>query len=437
MVRTTKYALAGAALLAAGAAQALSLVEAYEKARLHDPQYRAAYYASEAGKEARVLGRAGLLPGVSASYGADKNRADIASGSLFVQPAYSSRAASVSLRQALFNLESLARYRQGQAQGKASAAQFDADGQALILRVVGAYLDALFAEDQVALAMASRDMLAEQDKVNATLFQRGEGTRTDVLETRSRLALAEARLLEANDGQMAAREALAGLTGGPVDSLDTLTSVFMVRPADQGGFDNWKAAALAQNPELKAQLYGVEAARADVKRARAGHAPRLDFVASYAKNDSDTINTLGQQTTVRSVGVQLTVPIYAGGAVDAEARQALANEQRAQAEMDGRTNKVLLDLRKDYDAVASSVARIGALVKAVESARLQIEATSQSIRGGVRINLDLLTAQEQLYTARRDLAQARYTYLLATLRLRAGAGALSSDDVRALDANFR
>jgi protease secretion system outer membrane protein len=140
---------------------------------------------------------------------------------------------------------------------------------------------------------------------------------------------------------------------------------------------------------------------------------------------------------VRSVGVQLTVPLYAGGAVSAASRQALANEERARFEMEGRTSKVLLDLRKDYDAVASSVARIGALVKAVDAASLLIEATTQSIKGGVRINLDLLTAQEQLYTARRDLAQARYAYLLATLRLRAGAGTLTSDDVREIGANFR
>jgi protease secretion system outer membrane protein len=432
-----KRFICAAAMLSCGAAQALGLVEAYEKARLHDPQYRAAFHAGEAGREYRVLGRAGLLPGVSGSYAANRNRADISSGVHVTHPAYASHAASVSLRQALFNLESYARYRQGQAQSNASAAQFESEAQALILRVVGAYFEAMFADDQLALATASRDMVVEQNKVNATLFKKGEGTRTDVLETESRLALAEARLLEAKDVQVAARANLAALTGDEVDALDTLGTTFTVRSADRSGFEGWKAAALARNPELKAQLFGVDAARAEVLKARAGHLPRLDFVATYARNDSETINTLNQDSTVRSVGVQLTVPLYAGGAVDAAARQAVANHERARAEMEVKTSKVLLDLRKDYDAVASSVARIDALVKAVAAASLLIDATTQSIKGGVRINLDLLGAQEQLYTARRDLAQARYAYLLATLRLRAGAGALSSDDVREIGAYFR
>lgn len=431
-------ALAGAALMAAsGAACALGLVEAYEKARIHDPQYRAAFYASEAGKEYRVLGRAGLLPGVAANYAASRNRADISSGARTSQPVYNSHSGSVSLRQALFNLEAYARYRQGRAQSRASAAEFDAEAQGLILRVVGAYFEAAFADDQAALALASRDMVVEQDKVNATLFKKGEGTRTDMLETQSRLALAEARLLEAKDSQLAARTTLGSLIGDEVDALDALGAGFRVQPADKDGFERWKASAMARNPELKAQLYGVEVAREEVLKARAGHAPRLDFVATYARNDSETINTLNQDATVRSVGVQLNVPLYSGGSVGATARQAVANQERARAEMEGRTNKVLLELRKDYDAIASSVARIDALVKAVAAASLLIDATTQSIKGGVRINLDLLGAQEQLYTARRDLAQARYAYLLATLRLRAGAGALSSDDVKEISANFR
>jgi protease secretion system outer membrane protein len=418
-------------------ASALTLIEAYEKARIHDPQYRAAFYAGEAGKEYRVLGRASLLPGVSANYSASQNRADIVSGPRLVQPVYNSHAGTVSLRQALFNLEAYARYRQGRAQSNASAAQFDAEAQALILRVVGAYVEAVFAEDQLALAQASRDMVAEQAKVNATLFSKGEGTRTDMLETQSRLALAEARVLEAQDGQVAARSTLASLTGDEVDRLGTLGSGFRVREADKSGFEFWRAAALARNPELKAHLYGVEAAGEEVRKAQAGHLPRLDFVATYARNESETINTLNQESTVRSVGVQLNVPIYAGGAVGAAARQAVANRERARAELEGRTNKVVLELRKDYDAIASSVARIDALVKAVAAASLLIDATTQSIKGGVRINLDLLGAQEQLYTAKRDLAQARYAYLLATLRLRAGAGALSSEDVREMSANFK
>lgn len=431
-------ALTAAALMAAsGGASALSLVEAYEKARLHDPAYRAAFYANESGKEYRILGRSNLLPSISGSYAASKNRADIDYGTRIVHPGYVSHSGNVSLRQTVFNLDAWARYKQGQAQSNASAAQFDADGQALILRVVGAYIEALFADDQAALAAASRDMYLEQNKVNATLFKKGEGTKTDMLETQAKLDLSEAKLLEAKDIQLAARTTLGGIIGDDVTKLDSLTTAFRVRPADKAGFESWKTAAIERNPELKAQMYSVEIARAEVLKARAGHAPRLDFVASYAKNDSETLNTLEQKSTVRSIGVQLNMPLYAGGSVNASSRQAVANQERARADMEGKTNRVLLDLRKDYDSVASSVTRIEALLKAVESAKLLITATTQSIKGGVRINLDLLNAQEQLYAAQRDLAQARYTYLLGSLRLRAGSGALSSDDVREISANFR
>jgi protease secretion system outer membrane protein len=429
--------LAAAALLYCGSASALSLVEAYDKARINDPVYRAAFYTSEGGKENRILGRSNLLPNVSANYNASKNRTDIQSGANLVHPKYNSKAANISLRQSIFNLDGYARYKQGMAQSNASAAQFEAEEQQLILRVVGAYIEALFTDEQAALAEAQRNMYVEQNKVNARLFAKGEGTRTDMLETQARLDLSEAQLIEAKDSQLAARTTLAAIIGDEVKSLDRLGEGFRVRPADKAGFDTWKAAALERNPVLKAQLYGVEIARQEVLKARAGHAPRLDFVATYARNDSETINTLNQETTVRSLGVQLNIPLYSGGSVNAASRQAVANQERVKAERDGKTSQVLLDLRKDYDLVASSVARIEALVKAVDSAKLLMKATEQSIKGGVRINLDLLNAQEQLFKAQRDLAQARFSYLLGSLRLRAGSGALSSDDVRDVASNFR
>lgn len=440
--RLTMAALLAALCSGAGTACAMNLTEAWELARSHDPAYRAAFHAGQAGQESVALGRALLLPSVAASYSGSRNRADISNGLQQTHPDYTSRAASVQLRQALFNLDAYARYRQALAQGGGSAAQFEAAGQALILRVCGAYIDALYSDEQAALAAASRDMLTEQNKVNARLFEKGEGTRTDMLETQARLDLAEARLLEAQDAQRAARAALAAMTGTEVTVLDRLADAddgkgMLVQAADRGSFEDWRARALAANPELRASGFVVEEARAQSLRARAAHLPRVDFVASYAKNDSDTINTLGTQANVRSVGVQLNLPIYSGGAALAGARQAAANAERASAEFDQRRDKLLLELRKDYDALASSVARIDALQRAVASARLLVHATGQSIKGGVRINLDLLTAQEQLTTARRDLAQARYSYLLAALRLRAGAGALSGDDVREMGKAFR
>jgi protease secretion system outer membrane protein len=440
-VQLANKAILALCLAHSGGASAIGLLQAYQAALENDPTYRAAYHESEGGKEYANLGRAGLLPSVTANYAYNKNRAaveqDGAQGPTQSQPEYASRSGGVQLRQPLFNLEAVARYQQGIAQTKMSAAQFSLRGQELVLRVVGAYLDVLLARDELALAQAQRDAYAEQRKVNDKLFEHGEGSRTDMLETQARLDVAEAAVLEAQDRELTARSALSALAGMDVGSVDRLGADFKVRPLPAGGFEAWKARALAANPELQAQRYGLEAARQEIERSRAGHAPRLDLVASYNANESDTLNTLNQQSRVRSIGVQLNIPLYAGGQVGALSRQAVAGYEKARAELQGRTDKLLIALRKDYNAALSGAARIAALDKAVASGELLVKATERSIKGGVRINLDLLNAKQQLFASRRDLAQARYGYLLSDLRLRAAAAALGEGDVRETAAHFR
>ncbi len=436
-------AAAGAlCLLCAGSASAIGLQQAYEAALKNDPAYRMNYYESEFGKESRVLGRSGLLPNVSASYSASKNRADVDSFNAFgtrslTHPEYMSRSTVVQVRQPIVNLDAVARYRQGVSQSKQSEAQFEANTGEVALRVVGAYVEALFAVDQVALAKAQRDMYAEQQRVNTRLFEKGEGTKTDMLETQARLDLAEAQLIEAQDSLTANRIALEAIVGGDIGTLDPLSTTFSATAIKVRPFDEWKVAALANNHDLQAARLAVETARLEISKVNAGHVPRLDFVATYSKGDSETLNTYTQNTVNRSVGIQLNVPLYSGGAVNAQARQAVASHERAKADLEGKTSKVLIELRKAHDLTQSSVARIGALKKATESGMELTKATEQSIKGGVRINLDLLNAQQQLVTSQRDLAQARYGYLLGVLRLRAAAGTLNGDDVREIAAFFR
>ncbi len=437
MRRLLPLAAALAMLLQGGNAAALSLTQAYEAALQNDPAYRAAFYASEGGKEARILGRAALLPTVTGNYNGSRNNLTTDYGARTLDQRYISRSAVLQVRQPLVSLDALARYKQGAAQSNYSASQFDSQRQEVILRVAGAYLEVLLRQDQLALAKAERDMYAEQRKVNDLLFSKGEGTRTDSLETQSRLDLAEAQVLEAQDNLTTARDTLAGVIGGEVGELDRLRPGFRAQPMDSRSFDAWKQIALENNPEIKTLTYGIEIARQEINRARAGHTPRLDLVGTYQKSASDTTNTIDQRQELRSIGFQLQVPLYAGGAVSAQTRQAVANRSKAEEDLQAQIDKVLVELRKDYNILVSSVARIDALIKASDSARLLISATEQSIKGGVRINLDLLTAQRQLYTAERDLAQARYNYMLSSLRMRAAAGTLSGDDVRLMAAHFQ
>jgi protease secretion system outer membrane protein len=230
---------------------------------------------------------------------------------------------------------------------------------------------------------------------------------------------------------------LEGVIGGDPGELDRLGDNFRPIALEPASFEDWRKLALARNNMLAASRLAVENARLDIGRNRAGHYPRVDFVASYNKSDSESLQNLNQQNTNRQLGVQVNIPLYQGGAVNATTRQAAAVYGRAQAELDARTNEVLVELRKAHSLVTSSSRKIDALVKAVESGKLLMLATEQSIKGGVRINLDLLNAQQQLFTSQRDLAQARYSYLVGLMRLRAAAGTLQADTVREIAAFFR
>jgi protease secretion system outer membrane protein len=428
-----RRALCAALLWQAGGAGAINLQQAYDAALHNDPTYRSAFQDSQAGKEYAVIGRSNLLPQISASYSANKNRADLTQPTLLgmntSHPVYYSHSDGVQLRQTLFSLDALARYKQGVAQTKYSEAQFSSMGQDLVIRLAGGYFDAAQSAEQVQLARAQRDAQQEQLQANQRLFKQGEGTRTDVLETQARLDLSEAQLIEALDNQKTALAGLEAMVGQPVDAVDLLGATFPLRPLEPATLEEWKTIAIERNPDLQAQRYAIESNRQEMNKNRAGHFPRVDLVAGYNKSKSDTLTTLNQDSTSRSVGVQVNIPLYAGGAVSASTRQAAAGFEKAKSDLDLKTSKVLVELGKQFSLVKSSVTRIAALDRAVESAQLLIVATEQSIKGGVRINVDLLNARQQLYTAKRDLAQARYTYLLAVMRLRAAAGTLGADDV--------
>lgn len=429
-------------LLHAGSAHAISLMQAYQSALQNDPTYRAATHEYASGIESEVLGRSALLPSVSASYSNSRVEADVVYITNGIETPsreleYRSKSAVVQVRQPVFSLEAIARYHQGLAQTDYATAVFASRKQELILRLAGSYTEALFANTQLRLAEVQRDVYLEQRAVNNRLFEKGEGTKTDMLETEARLDLAEAQVLEAKDNVQTTLAALSAIVGQEVNAVDDVAAEFRLAPDAAIRFDEWRDIALRQNPDIIAMQFAVASSREEINKARAGHTPRVDLVASYAKNNSDTLNTLNQDSKQKSIGFQINVPLYSGGAVSAGTRQAVAATEKAKADQQATTDKVLVELRKQHAVVVSSVARLRALDKAVASGAMLVTATEQSIKGGVRINLDLLNAQQQLYTSRRDQAQARYSYLLAMLKLRAAAGVLDADALRDVAAYFR
>lgn len=428
-------------LLQTGSASALGLIQAYEAALQNDPTYRAAIYENEAGQQYKVLGRANLLPSLSASYSNGKNKSDITSPNAFgqkstIQRNYNSMTGAIQLRQPLVNLEGVARYHQGVAQTSYSDAQFSMRRQELIVRVVGAYAEVKYAEEHLALAIAQRDAYLEQRRMNDRMFEKGEGTKTDMLETQAKSDLAEANVLEAKDNLTDARNALAVMVGQEVTVLDILRDDFRVKPVQPASFDEWKAIALEQNSEIVAQRHAVETAFQEINKNRAGHIPRLDVVASVNDSSSDTTYTYNQDIKTSSIGLQLNMPLYSGGYTSAMTSQAVSNHEKAKAELEAKTNQILIDLRKYYSLTLSSAMRIDALEKSARSARLQVEATQKSVKGGLRTNLDVLNAQQQLFSAENDLSKARYSYLLDYLRLRQAAGVVGISDLQDIAGYF-
>lgn len=440
MKRAPHLLIACALALAGGLpahAAPLGLLQAYEAARQHDPQLRAAQAERDASREQAVLGRAQLLPSVSAAYTNSLHHTDVTdpAGATGTRQ-YRSTSTSVQLRQPLYHPEGLAAWRQGQALSAAGEAQFAARQQDLVVRLFEAYAAVLDAQEQVALAQSQLETLSQQQRVNQRLLSGGEGTRTEVLETAAQQQLAQAQWIEAVDTLAHQRRLLATLTGLPPGEVSPLLDPAPPTPLPERALEQWQATARDQNPLLHSLRLQLQASVEEVRRADSGHRPRLDLIASSGRSTADTVSTYRQSQQANTLGIQLNIPIYAGGAVSAVARQALARQERAQAELDARTAEVMVEVERQHRLQLSGAQRIRALEQAVASSQLLVEATEKSVAGGVRTNLDVLNARDQLVQARRDLTQARLALLLAGLRLRLAAGVLGEDDLRATAGRF-
>ncbi len=407
-------------------------MSAYRAAVDNDPTFQGVRFEKVAGDEYEAIGRAGLLPSAGLSYNYSKNEADrtitLANGNRQNDaPQYDSRVMTLSVRQPLFNLDAWQRYKGGQAQVSYSDARFSGGAQDLIVRLATAYLETLLAEDQLRLAIAQRDAYQENQQANQRMLELGAGTRTDMLETRARFELGQAQVVEAQNQVDNRRNELAVIIGRDPGVLDSLASGLPELPLAPASLAEWERLARERNPEVRVQRHSVDYAQTEVERNRAGHYPRVDLVASHSRNTADSLFTFNQQSTVNSVGVQMSVPIYNGGGVNAQTRQAAARLAAGRAELDAATQKAVVEVRRQYQLLAGTRAKMEATAQAAMSAAEAVEATRKSVTGGQRVNLDVLTALQQLYLARRDLADARHGHLLAYLRLHAAAGVLDSD----------
>ena len=423
-------------------AQALDLGDAYVLALRNDPTLKAAVAERAAGLEHLAIGRAGLLPNLSYRYNRARNDSEVTQRSQFgdttTQRDYRSYTSTLTLQQPLFDYAAWSEYRRGAAQAALADERFRGRGQELMVRLFGAYSEALFAQEQIALAQAQRRTYAEQLSLNERLLKGGEGTRTDVLETRARYELAQAQEIESADNLDAALRALQAIIGETVavDDLAPMLPDFRVQPLSPARFEPWRDLAVAHNAELASQRHGLEVAEQNVERQRAGHLPTLSAYVSKGISSSSSESSYNQRYDTDTVGLQVSVPLFAGGGVAASVRQARAQRDAAGHELDAQLLETVNQLRRQFNLCASSTAKIRAYGLAVNAAAALVQATRNSVRGGERVNLDVLDAEQQLFGARRDLAQARHEYLRAWLQLRYLAGVLDVADLNALNRYF-
>ena len=424
-------------LLLTGQVHALSLLDAYESAIENDPTFRAAVHENEAGQQEKEIGLAGLLPNLSITHTQSKNTGTQQfSGASTQSLNFNSEVSTLALRQPIINMEAVASYRQGISHAKTSDARFTGHSQLLMLRLVEAYIETLLAQDNLKLIEAQRDTFEERKRINEQMLERGEGTTTDVLETQSKYALAQAQVIEAIDELEVSRMKLSAIVGRDTGQLSRLSNNFQIQALHILPYDSWQTLALDQNAELLTQRHTVVTGKEEIRKSHSGHAPRVDLVASVSRNKAASFITPDRDVRLATIGVEVNIPLYAGGRVNATTSQARANLARTEADLDAMIDKILVELRKQYKLVSSSARRIESLEFAVESAELLVHATRKSIQGGIRINLDLLDAQQQLFSVQGDLAQARYNYLLAYLRLKQAAGTLALEDLQNIATYF-
>ncbi|MDW5501038.1 TolC family outer membrane protein [Pseudomonas lundensis] len=422
----------------------IGIIDAYSLALEKDPTFRAAIKEKEAGDENENIGRAGLLPKVSLNYqNSPRNwqTQKYPSTDFFgnvsevtQRQQYRSYSSSVTLTQPLFDYEAYARYKAGVAQTLMSDERYRSKFLDLAVRVISAYVEVAYSKDQIALASAQKAAYKEQLSLNDRLMSAGEGTITDVSETQARYSLAEAQEIEARDALDAAQRELEVIIGVPLDQLDEVQVLrpgkFQVAPLIPSRFEEWQKIAIENNPMLAASRHGVDAAKYEVERNRAGFMPQVQLYASHSENDSSSDNTVNQKYRTDSIGVQVSMPIYAGGGVSASTRQAASRYGQAMYEMDAQVGTTLNDLRKQYNLCISSRAKLAAYELAVKSATTQVTATRQSVLAGQRVNVDVLNAEQQLYSAQRDLASAKYTYIKSWITLLSDSGTLDESDVK-------
>jgi outer membrane protein len=446
-MRLTRFRLSitalavGITLAAPLTAGAQSLQELYEAARAYDASYLAVRAQTDSAIYRRAQADALRRPSVGLQAQAQRSATDPPDAPGRPDRGYGNvTTGTVSGRQPLYNATNRATIDQAERELQVAEIQLQIAEQDLIVRLSQAYFDVLAAQDTLDTTRASKAATAEQLASAKRNFEVGTATITDTREAQARFDLGTAQEIAADNDLRNKRIALDQLVGRVgVMPKPLLTPVVLPATAPANP-EEWVSQADAVHPAIRRAQFGLEVAQIEIEKAKAGHLPTVDLVGSLQYNNNSGVvgvgtglGTLPGNYKNGSIGIQLNLPLYAGNSVQNRVKETLSLEEKARNDLDAARRGVALNTRVAYNGVQSLLAQVKALEAAESSSKLALESTQLGYRVGVRINLDVLNAQTQLFQTQRDLAKARYDVIVNGLRLRQAAGQLAAGDVEAVN----
>ena len=441
----TRATILCAAMFSSTGVYAVDMLGVYQTAAEQDPIIGAAKAAYAAAKEQLPQARSALLPNVRGSVSTSKNVREFPGavdtnptsptfGQSYQGQTYNDHGWNAQLRQPLVNVSSW--FTVGSASASVKAAEYDlaAQEQDLIVRVVQAYLNILRAQDRLDTTNAEITAVKRQLEQVQQRFDVGLVAITDVLESQAAYDNAVVRGIQAEGDYAITYETLSTLTGQSYDALNRLSDALPIVNPDPFDEETWVSAAMSTNHGINSASAQLTAARRDIRAKQAGHLPTVDATVTQAQTVTGGQNFFGTDTTEQTIyGLQLTVPLYTGGLTRSRARQANATAERAQELLLSQQLNVTRDTRNLYKSVTTDVIRVRARLKAIRSAQSALEATQTGYEVGTRNIVDVLQAQQRLYSSQFDYADSRYNYLLNLMRLKQVAGTLDAEDLKELN----
>ena len=417
-------------------------MQIYREALANDPGIAAAKAQWLATQERVPIALAGLLPSASLDGGVNANTYDATIKSdppTDINRTFNQYNATVSASQPLFRWQNKIAYDQSKEIVAQSEFVLATAQQDLILKVAITYFDVLLAQFNIELAEAQKAAVAEQLATAQRNFEVGVATIIDTNEAQAKFDQISAFEISARNDYDNKITVLRAIIGRFPKELKRIGQGLVPNAPEPNALDHWVERATTENLNVRIAQINFDLAAMEVDRARAGHYPTLDLVGSYGAQGSSAAvtQTLGSDSRSGTIGLQLALPIYQGGSIEARVREAIALKERSRQELEGARRAALLNAQNGFTGVNSAIASVKAFEQALVSAETALASNKLGMEVGVRTNLDVLNVQQNVYSTRRDVAQAYFNYLIAFLRLKAAVGSLTETDVEAINRRLR